>query len=156
MAAVGVAALILAIMAILFAILPLIYTQLAAMVIGVIAVVLGVWGRKQAKGEGQPTGLPITAAALGGVAILLGAVLYGALIYSGGRVGNELVKKIGSEFQRSSERGGQEFRQAVERAIRGAKLQRGRPLPKPALKAKPKAPPAKAPPAKAPPRTKSK
>ena len=157
----GVAALIIAIIGILFGILPLVYTQLVGIVIGVIAVVLGVWGRKQAADQGQPTGTATTATALGTIAVLLSGVLYGTFIYSAGKLGDELVNKIGSEFKRTEDRGGAEFRRAVERAIQRARVESSKPLSppspppsKPPAKAPPK-PPAKAPPkppAKAPPK----
>ena len=124
----GVAALIIAIIAILFGILPLVYTQLVGVVVGVVAVVLGVWGRKLAASQGQPTGSATTGAVLGMIAVLLSAVLYGTFIFSARKVGDELVDKVGSEFQRSSERGGAEFRQAVERAIQRARVESGKPL----------------------------
>jgi len=117
----GLAALVFAIVALVFALLPLVYTQLAGTVVGIVAVVLGVWGRKLARDQGQPTRVATVGAALGLAAAVLGAVLYGTFLYSAGRVGEELVRKIGGEMRRG-DRASLEFRQAVEQAIRRANV----------------------------------
>lgn len=124
----GLAALVFASIALVFALLPLVYTQLAGVVVGIVAVVLGVWGRKLARDQGQSRRAATVGAALGLAAAVLGAVLYGTFLYSAGRVGEELVRKIGGEMRRG-DRASLEFRRAVEQAIRRARVAPDAPRP---------------------------
>jgi hypothetical protein len=115
----GVASLVLGITAVIFGVLPLIYTQLVGVVVGIIALLLGIWGRKQSRDQGQSSGVATTGLILGAIATILSGMLYATFIYSGKRVGDEMVRRAGSEMQKSREHG-QELRRNLEQAIRQA------------------------------------
>lgn len=118
----GVASLVLGITAVIFGVLPLVYTQLVGIVVGIIALLLGVWGRKQSKDQGQSSGVATTGLILGVIATLLSGMLYATFIYSGKRAGDEVVRRAGSELQKSREHG-QELRRNLEQVIRQAHRQ---------------------------------
>jgi len=148
---VGVAALVLAIIALVFAIAPPLipyqvfqnFGQIIGTTLGIMALGLGVLGRRQASAAGEPTRAATASIALGGVAAVLGLLVFLTCLYCWQRVGQEIERgggKFKSKFQQAfhkefgremNNKGKPEFRKALENAVRkGTKARLQAPKPK--------------------------
>lgn len=134
----GVAALVVAIIALVFAIAPPLipypffqnFGQIIGTTLGIMALVLGLVGRRQAAAADQPKRAATASIAVGGLAAILGLLVFLSCLYCWQRVGQEMERgggKFKSKFQQAffkefgremNSRGKPEFRKALEQAVR--------------------------------------
>ncbi len=115
--------------AIVLAIIPIGLTQLVGVSMGLLAVILGVMGRKRATEDGRSRRLATAGLVMGISGTVLSAILFSSFIYIMDRVSDEVEgasaavkQRLGEELAREfgRERGTAEFHKAMERVIQRA------------------------------------
>lgn len=114
------------ILALVLAIIPVGLTQLVGVATGLVALLLGVLGRRRAMEAGRPTRAGTAGVVLGALGVTLSGIFFAGFLYIMDRVGQEveggsagvklkLGKELVQEFGR--ERGTAEFHQALQKVL---------------------------------------